>query len=201
MTQASGHRSTLPSTSGATVNTFTPTVVSSDETSPFDTTQGTVYLALGGGGTNKRDNTYGADLANVTTFTQIRTGSTKPPADATEPAAWSAKTDTTDAYGIAYFSSTRAAQGGNTTITVTYYHAGTQPTPATTPPAELRRVRDVPARPGPRSDGPPASTPEFECRHSWWVAPLWPPAPCSSSSTGAPSGPPTGRRSGTTPSL
>ncbi len=83
------------------VNTFTPNVVTDDETNPFDTTQGTVYLVLGGG-TNKRDNAYGADVANVTTFTQIRTG-IKPTSDATEPAAWSAKTDTNDAHGIAYF--------------------------------------------------------------------------------------------------
>jgi hypothetical protein len=32
------------------------------------------YQVLGGGGTNKRDNADGAQVANVTTFTQIRTG-------------------------------------------------------------------------------------------------------------------------------
>jgi hypothetical protein len=127
VTNASG-TVTLPSTKGQTVNTFTPNVVSTDETSPFDTSEGTVYMVLGGGGTNKRDNVYGAKVANATTFTQIRTGSTKPAADATEPANWSAMTDPADAYGIAYFAVDPGQKGGNTTITVTYYHSPTQTT-------------------------------------------------------------------------
>jgi hypothetical protein len=127
VTNASG-TVTLASTHGQTVNTLTPNVVTTDETSPFDTTQGTVYLVLGGGGTNKRDNVYGARVANATTFTQIRTGSVKPLPDATEPANWSAKTDPADAYGIAYFQVDPGTPGGNTTITVTYYHAPTQTT-------------------------------------------------------------------------
>ncbi len=126
VTQASGPV-TLPSTKGQTVNTFTPDVVPTDLSSPFDTTKGTVFMVLGGGGTNKRDNTYGAKVANVTTFTQIRTGA-KPAPDATEPAAWSAMTDPADAYGVAYFKVDPGEPGGNTTITVTYYHAPTQTT-------------------------------------------------------------------------
>jgi hypothetical protein len=82
-------------------------------------------MVLGGGGTDKRDNVYGAKIANTTTFTQIRTGA-KPTADATEPAAWSAMTDPVDAYGVAYFQVDPGRLGGNTTITVTYYHAPTQ---------------------------------------------------------------------------
>ena len=154
VTQASGSV-TLPSTSGQEVNTFTPNVVTDDETSPFDTSQGTVYLTLGGGGTNKRDNTYGS-VANVTTFTQIRTGSTKPGPDATEPAAWSAMTDPTDAYGVAYFAVDPGEQGGNTTITVTYYHAPTQSSglPNYSVLESFRLTR-------PRSDNPGAETPEF----------------------------------------
>jgi alkaline phosphatase D len=154
VTQAGGNV-TLPSTKGQAVNTFTPNVVTTDETSPFDTSQGTVYLVLGGGGTNKRDNTYGADVANVTTFTQIRTG-TKPSPDATEPAAWSAKTDPSDAYGVAYFAVDPGEVGGNTTITVTYYHSPTQSTgsPAYSVLESFQLTR-------PRSDAPPAATPEF----------------------------------------
>ena len=156
VTQASGSV-TLPSTHGNTVNTFTPVVVSDDESSPFDTTQGTVYLTLGGGGTNKRDNTYGAEVANVTTFTQIRTGSTKPAPDATEPAAWSAKTDTTDAYGVAYFSvDPGSVPGGMTTITLTYYHAPTQ-----TSGTPNYSVYDTVQFTRPRSDGPPTDLPQF----------------------------------------
>jgi hypothetical protein len=124
VTQASGPV-TLPSTKGQTVNTFTPNVVTTDVTSPFDTSKGTVFMVLGGGGTNKRDNVYGAKVANVTTFTQIRTGA-KPAPDATEPAAWSAMTDPADAYGVAHFQVDPGQPGGDTTITVTYYHAPTQ---------------------------------------------------------------------------
>ena len=124
VTQAAG-QVTLPSTAGQAVNTFTPTVVATDASGPFDTSQGTVYLVLGGGGTDKRDNVYGAKVANATTFTQIRTGA-KPTADATEPAAWSAMTDPVDAYGVAYFQVDPGEPGQNTTITVTYYHAPTQ---------------------------------------------------------------------------
>ncbi|HUC26991.1 MAG TPA: metallophosphoesterase family protein [Streptosporangiaceae bacterium] len=124
VTQASG-AVTLPSTKGQPVNTFTPDVVTTDVSGPFDTSQGTVYMVLGGGGTNKRDNVYGAKVANATTFTQIRTGA-KPTPDATEPAAWSAMTDPSDAYGVAYFQVDPGKPGGNTTITVTYYHAPTQ---------------------------------------------------------------------------
>ena len=51
------------------------------ETSPFNTTQGTVYMVLGGGGTDKRDNTYISGTANVTTFTQIRVGGASPDND------------------------------------------------------------------------------------------------------------------------
>ncbi len=166
--QLAGLASTsLPSTHGNTVNTFTPNVVSGDTTSPFNTSLGTVYLTLGGGGTNKRDNTYGGSTANVTTFTQIRTG-TKPTPDATEPCAWSAKQDTTDAYGIAYFLvNPGTAPGGNTTITVTYYHAPTQNTSSTVTPLSddvplpnysvyetFELVRS-------RSDGPTSALPEF----------------------------------------
>jgi hypothetical protein len=140
-------------------------VVTTDETSPFDTTQGTVYLTLGGGGTNTQDNVYGTNVAKINSFTQIRVGQavganaagTKPVADASEPAAWSAKTDPTDSYGIAYFSVDPGVQGGNTTITVTYYHAPTQTsgTPNYSQFESFQLTR-------PRSDNnPPALTPEF----------------------------------------
>jgi len=124
VTQASGPV-TLPATAGQTVNTFTPSVVTTDASGPFDTSKGTVYMVLGGGGTDKRDNVYGAKIANTTTFTQIRTGA-KPTADSTEPAAWSAMTDPVDAYGVAHFQVDPGKPGENTTITVTYYHAPTQ---------------------------------------------------------------------------
>jgi hypothetical protein len=163
--------------SGAAVNTFTPVVAASEGTglsssSPFDTTLGTVYMVLGGGGTNKRDNTYLAGTANVTTFTQIRVGAvlgsstdpngtiaagTKPLSDASEPCSWSAVKDTADAYGIALFSVDPGHQGGNTTMTVTYYHAPTQTSPST----PSYSVFDTFYLTRPRSDNLSAATPEF----------------------------------------
>ena len=162
----SSGRTTKTANKGVTVNTLTPVVVSGDTASPFDTSQGTVFLVLGGGGTNKRDNTYNSGTANVTTFTQIRVGQaspdgkiaagTKPLPDASEPCTWSAKTDTGDAYGIALFNVDPGQPGGNTTITVTYYHAPTQ-----TSGAPNYSVYDTFQLTRPRSDGPPAATPEF----------------------------------------
>jgi alkaline phosphatase D len=166
----------LAPNSGAVVNTFTPVVATGEGTglspsSPFNTTLGTVYMVLGGGGTDKRDNTYLSGTANVTTFTQIRVGAvlgssgdpngtiaagTKPLPDASEPCNWSAVKDTTDAYGIALFSVNPGVQGGNTTMTVTYYHAPTQ-----TSGTPNYSVYDTFYLTRPRSDNPPAATPEF----------------------------------------
>jgi alkaline phosphatase D len=161
--------------SGAVVNTFTPLVAAGagagTASNPFNTTLGTVYMVLGGGGTNKRDNTYLSGTANVTTFAQIRVGAvlgsasdpngtiaagSKPLSDATEPCAWSAAKDTTDAYGIALFSVDPGVQGGDTTLTVTYYHAPTQ-----TSGTPSYSVDEVVYLSRPRSDNPPAATPEF----------------------------------------
>ncbi len=184
---------------GTTVNTFTPVVAELTETVPtadgmaYDSTKGTVYLVLGGGGTNKPDNDYGgysssgalqANTANVTTFTQIRVGvpvgsakaGTKPLPDAAEPVAWSATqgigdkssaTNTTsdgnDAYGIAYFSVDPGTEGGNTTITITYYQtslvtAATNPQGGTAP-TYAQKEQFLITRP--RNDAPPAATPQF----------------------------------------
>ncbi|HUB71657.1 MAG TPA: metallophosphoesterase family protein [Acidimicrobiales bacterium] len=142
---------------GTAVNTLTPVVtqtsptITTSEGLAFDATKGTIYLVLGGGGTNKPDNDYGAynssgalvsGRANVTTFTQIRVGSavggakagTKPLPDSSEPNSWSAVQGTGDissptnttsdgnnSYGIAYFSVDPGEPGGNTQITMTWY--------------------------------------------------------------------------------
>ncbi len=112
---------------------------SSDPIPLIDTTQGTVYLVLGGGGTNAQDNVYatatdGAPTnvatAGVHTVTIRKTPSvTKPVADAWESPVWSAKTDP----GVGGANSPIASRcssvdpggvpGGTTTMTVTYYHA------------------------------------------------------------------------------
>ena len=121
---------------GATLNTFTPVVVvrRGTDVSPFDTSQGTVYMVLGGGGPTSA--TTPTTTAPPTSRPSPRSGwvgrpdaiaaGTKPLPDASEPCSWSANKDTTDAYGIALFSVDPGVQGGNTTITVTYSHAPTQ---------------------------------------------------------------------------
>jgi alkaline phosphatase D len=180
----------LASTVGTAVNTLTPNVVTTDEVSPIDTSLGTVYLVLGGGGTDKPDNVYGgynssgnlvSGLANVTTFTQIRVGlqyptsgtatiaaGTKPLPDASEPNAWSCIRDSystvttgnstgTNSYGIAYFNvDPGTTPGGQTTITITYYHTSLQPSGS---PQYTQFDQFVVTRA--RSDGPSASLPEF----------------------------------------
>jgi alkaline phosphatase D len=154
------------------VNTFTPTVVASGQVSPFDTTKGTVYLTLGGGGTDKNDNLYNpentsAESAYVTTFTQVRTGA-KPTPDSWEPAAWSAVTDPQVSptnlgypYGVAYFSVDPGEQGGATTITVTYVHAVLQANIGSDTPGPSYTQFDQFQVTRPRSDAPPVPTPEF----------------------------------------
>jgi alkaline phosphatase D len=183
----------MAATAGTTINTRTPNPVTTNTTGPYDTSQGTIYLVLGGGGTNKPDNIYGgynssgnfvAGLANVTTFTQGRVGlqypttgsaviaaGAKPLPDANEPNDWSCRVDNyttsatgssngTDSYGIAYFSvNPGTTPGGQTSITVTYYHTSLQPsgTPNYTPlsPPEQFEITRT------RSDGPATALPEF----------------------------------------
>ena len=133
------------------VETLTPTVVATSfpiTTTPtgtaplIDTSQGTVYLVLGGGGTDAQDNSYAANsgatdgaplnTAGVHTVTIRKkptgTNSTKPPADAYETPVWSALTDPNTSngsfpYGIGVFDvDPGSTPGGTTTMTVTYYH-------------------------------------------------------------------------------
>ena len=102
---------------GSTVFTRQPEVVPSAQTTydglpAFDTSKGTVFLVLGGGGTDGPTNTYGSSNGQpqakvITTRNLIYINSSgnyvKNGADSVEPAPWSAQTDTTDAYGYALF--------------------------------------------------------------------------------------------------
>jgi len=56
-------------------------------------------------------------------------GYTQPDADAVEPATWSARRDTATGYGIAVFDVNPGSEaGGQTSVTVRYYHAvGAEP--------------------------------------------------------------------------
>ena len=132
-------------TKGAAVFTRTPAVATSagpfgtevdgsTYSKAFDTSQGTVYLTLGGGGTNGPTNTYGsangAPQAKVITqrnqVTANATGGyTRNSADSVEPALWSAQTDTADAYGFAVFSVDPGSGPGQTSIVMNYLHAPT----------------------------------------------------------------------------
>ncbi|MGD0313246.1 MAG: metallophosphoesterase family protein [Acidimicrobiales bacterium] len=164
------------------VETLQPDPVVTDDTlTTFDTSQGTVHLVLGGGGTNKPDNTYGlygnstivdgrtVPPAGVNTYTnpKVTALSQKGLPDTWEPAVWSAKTDTTDAYGIAQFIlDPGTTPGGATTLTLNYYHAPMAPLSTSTVPSPLYSLYDTVTFTRLRSDGaspirPPVDTPQF----------------------------------------
>jgi hypothetical protein len=87
---------------GATVQTMRPHPVTTVDSGSFDTSQGTVHLVLGGGGTDDDTDDYGVDPkdglpeAKVFTFRNAPIPSStpgeyyRPPADALEDATWSA---------------------------------------------------------------------------------------------------------------
>jgi 3',5'-cyclic AMP phosphodiesterase CpdA len=113
--------------------------------SSFDTSHGTIHLILGGGGTNAPLDVYGTDtgtgLPQARVFTRpnrpvmgTAAGTfARPGADALEDAIWSAQRDTGTGYGIAVFDHDPGQAGGETTITMNYYHApGADQTPTQT---------------------------------------------------------------------
>jgi hypothetical protein len=122
---------------GASVDTCQPVPVITVEPANgrFDTSHGTIHLILGGGGTSAPLDAYGVDpssglpQAKVTTKPNrpIRGATlgtfTKPGADAREQAIWSARRDTETGYGIAVFDLDPGIPGGETSITLRYYHA------------------------------------------------------------------------------
>jgi predicted secreted protein len=121
---------------GAPVNTLRPHPVTTEDTGVFDTGRGTVYLVLGCGGTNANLDDYGIDTKDGDRQAKVFTRANRPAptstpgvyaraeADAVEDAIWSAKRDTSTGYGIAVFDvSPGTGPGGQTSITVTQYHA------------------------------------------------------------------------------
>jgi len=170
------------------IETLQPKPVITDPTvTEFDTSKGTVHLILGGGGTNKPDNTYGGygstttvggrsvHAAGVNTYTnpKVVAAANKGLPDTWEPAIWSAMTDTADAYGVASFSvDPGTTPGGTTSLTLQYYHASSavaSGTPPVAPPPPTYSVLETITFTRPRSDGtspvraggPPVETPEF----------------------------------------
>jgi hypothetical protein len=124
-------------TKGAAVDTRRPAVVTTEPyefggTPAWNTAEGTVYLVLGGGGTNGPTNTYGTDSTDdepqakvITTRNAVvgteATGFVKDGADSVEDAPWSAAINPTDAYGYSIFDVDPGARPGETTITFQYF--------------------------------------------------------------------------------
>jgi hypothetical protein len=121
---------------GAAVNTLRPHPVTTDDTGVFDTSQGTVHLILGCGGTNANLDDYGLDSKDGDRQAKVFTTANRPVltstpdvyaragSDAVEDATWSAKRDTSTGYGIAVFDVNPGnGPGSQTSITVTQYHA------------------------------------------------------------------------------
>ncbi len=107
-----------------------PSVVD-EELKEVDTSQGTVHLILGGGGTASHDDTFLSDPNDpsvpMATVRTKRLGFKADP-DAKELATWSAvrDADETHPYGIAVFDvDPGRVPGGRTSITVSYYHTAT----------------------------------------------------------------------------
>jgi hypothetical protein len=132
---------------GAVVNTLRPHPVTTTDSGVFDTSQGTVHLTLGCGGTDANADEYwtGAGGSRFPGGRLPRTPQrqakvfTRPahpalasapgvyfraPADTVEDADWSARCDTATGYGVAVFDVNPGSEsGGRTSITVTQYHA------------------------------------------------------------------------------
>jgi len=135
-------------TGSAVADTSRPRPVTTVDSGVFDTSQGTVHLVLGcGGGTpdpggqedTGHENTgAGSPLRLARVITRPSTsvpdprapgGYTRPDADAVEAATWSARRDIATGYGIAVFDVNPGSEaGGQTSVTVRYYHAVGAPT-------------------------------------------------------------------------
>jgi hypothetical protein len=138
------HHAGYDAATGATVDTLQPRPVgpADPQRDTFDTTHGTIHLILGGGGTSAPLDVYGADQATGMPQAKVFTRPNRPVpgtatntyvrnvADALEDAVWSARRDTGTGYGIAVFDHDPGTPGGDTTITMNYYHApGADQTP------------------------------------------------------------------------
>ncbi|HEY4211131.1 MAG TPA: metallophosphoesterase [Steroidobacteraceae bacterium] len=122
---------------GAKVDTLQPQpVVTADPPDGrFNTALGTIHWVLGGGGTASPLDVYGTDPKTSAPIAKVITRRNtakpammpgtfyKPGADAVEEAIWSARRDTVTGYGIAVFDLDPGKPGGETTITMRYFHA------------------------------------------------------------------------------
>jgi hypothetical protein len=156
---------------GTPVDTRRPHPVTTTDSSVFDTSQGTVHLVLGCGGTNTNPGSYGTGAADGLPQARVFTRANRPEptsapgvyaragADAVEDATWSARRDTSTSYGIAVFDVDPGSEAdGQTSITVTHYHAsGADPGNPTTgvpgAPTDDYTVFETFTLVRPRSDG------------------------------------------------
>jgi hypothetical protein len=104
--------------------TLTPTPAAT-KTSVIDTTEGTVHMIIGGGGTSAPSNQLFFTPPACRVITSVGapdpvTGK-RPPVYVQEPAPWSAVRNAANAYGFAAFRVDPGHRGGDTTMTVTYY--------------------------------------------------------------------------------
>jgi hypothetical protein len=138
------HDAGFDASTGAVVDTLQPkpVIVADPANATFDTTQGTIHLILGGGGTDASLDIYGLDEKTGLPQAKVHTRRNQPipdakpntfqrlQADAVEDAIWSAKRDTGTGYGVAVFDLDPGETGGKTSITMNYYHApGADKTP------------------------------------------------------------------------
>jgi hypothetical protein len=107
-------------------STLTPVPAATD-TAVIDTTQGTVHMVLGGGGTSAPSNQLFFNPAACRVITAVGdpdpTTGKRPPIYVQEDAPWSAVRDAANSYGFAAFTVDPGRRpGGTTTIQVTYYN-------------------------------------------------------------------------------
>jgi hypothetical protein len=130
------HDAGTEAATGAPADTYRPRPVTTTDSGVFDTSLGTVHLVLGCGGTSANLDGYGLDTADEQAQARVFTRANRPAptatpdvytrasADAVEDAIWSARRDTSTGYGIAVFDVDPGTEaGGQTSITVTHYHA------------------------------------------------------------------------------
>jgi hypothetical protein len=121
---------------GASVQTLRPHPVTTADADVFDTSEGTIYLILGCGGSSVPLDSCGIDPADGLRQARVFTRPNRPApasapgvyerpgADAREDASWSARRDPASGSGIAVFDVHPGdVRGGLTSITVRYFHA------------------------------------------------------------------------------
>jgi len=105
-------------------DTLTPIPVATDP-STIDTSQGTVHLVIGGGGTSAPSNALSFDPPQcrvITAVGPVGANGKRPPVYVNEDAPWSAFRDKEHAYGFAAFTVDPGdRRGGTTSMHVTYY--------------------------------------------------------------------------------